>query len=123
MKVILSLIAASLAAVALAVSASAADRYVPGVTDFPSSGQVESYVPGATDFPQTGAIERYVPGVSDFPSYAPEAPVTVTGSDVYVTDGFDWLDAAFGAAVGLALGALAAASLLALRRRTGFSAA
>lgn len=123
MKAILSLIAASLAAMALAVSASAADRYVPGVTDFPSVSQSEGYVPGVTDFPQTGAVERYVPGVTDFPSSAPEAPAPVTVGDAYVTDGFDWLDAAFGAAVGLALGALAAASLLALRRRTGLSAA
>jgi hypothetical protein len=105
MKAILSLIAASLAAVALAVPASAADKYIPGVTDFPRAEQ----------------SERYVPGVTDFPSYAPDAPAT--GVQVHVGDGFDWLDAGFGAGVGLALGALAAASLLAVRRRTGLSAA
>jgi opacity protein-like surface antigen len=127
MKAILSLIAASLAAFALAVSAAAADRYVPGVTDFPSTGQVERYVPGVTDFPsraqesRDGGLAGYVPGVTDFPSYAPESPAP--GAEVYVTDGFDWLDAGFGAAVGLALGAMAAAALLALRRRTGLSAA
>jgi hypothetical protein len=74
-----------------------------------------------TDFPTAGQSERYIPGVTDFPSYAPEAPVTDV--EVRGTDGFDWLDAGFGAAVGLALGALAAASLLAVRRRTGLSAA
>lgn len=105
MKAILSLVAASVAAVALAVSASAADKYIPGVTDFPTAPQAE----------------RYVPGVTDFPSYAPEAPAT--GVQVHVTDGFDWVDAGFGVAIGLALGALAAASLLMLRRRTGVSTA
>jgi hypothetical protein len=105
MKAILSLLAASLAAGALAVSASAADEYIPGVTDFPTAEQ----------------SERYVPGVTDFPSYAPEAPSRAAA--VHVSDGFDWLDAGFGAAAGLALGALAAASLLAVRRRTGLSAA
>jgi hypothetical protein len=121
MKAILSLTAASLAAVAVAVSASAADRYIPGVTDFPSASQSERYIPGVTDFPSTGKVERYVPGVTDFPSYAPQAPAV--GNDVRVTDRFDWLDAGFGVAIGLALGALAAASLLALRRRTGLSTA
>jgi ABC-type oligopeptide transport system substrate-binding subunit len=105
MKPILSLIAALLAAGALAVSAPAADKYVPGVTDFPTAERAEPYIPGVTDFP----------------SYAPEAPVA--GVEVHVADGFDWLDAAFGASVGLALGALAAASLPTLRRRTGLSAA
>jgi hypothetical protein len=105
MKAILSLVAVSLAAVGLAVSASAADKYIPGVTDFPSAAQAE----------------RYIPGVTDFPSYAPEAPTAAV--EVYVSDGFDWLDAALGAAVGLAIGALAAAALLAQRRRTGFSTA
>jgi hypothetical protein len=106
MKAILSLIAVSIAAVALAVSASAADEFIPGVTDFPSTGNVDA---------------RYIPGVTDFPSYAPEAPAT--GTQVYVSDGFDWIDAGLGVAVGVALGALAAATLLVLRRRTGVSTA
>ena len=123
MKGILTLLTASLAAVALAAPASAADSYIAGVTDFPSAEQSERYVPGVTDFPATGRIEQYVPGVTDFPRAAPESPAPPAAVDVYVTDGFDWLDAAFGAAVGLALGALAAAMLLALRRRTGIATA
>ena len=74
-----------------------------------------------TDFPRAEQSERYIPGVTDFPSYAPESPATV--GQVHVSDGFDWLDAGFGVAVGLALGALAAASLLVLRRRTGIRTA
>ena len=105
MKAILSLIAVSIAAVAMAVSASAADEFIPGVTDFPTTGEVD---------------RQYVPGVTDFPSYVPESPST---AQAYVSDGFDWLDAGFGAAIGLALGALAAASLLAMRRRARVSTA
>lgn len=57
------------------------------------------------------APERYVPFVTDFPTTAaPPARVDTTG-------GFDGLDAALGAAVGLALGALGAASVPALRSR------
>ena len=123
MKAILSLLAASLAAAALAVPASAADRYIPGVTDFPNAPQGERYIAGVTDFPQTGGIEVYRPGVTDFPSYAPEPQAPVAVVDVHVTDGFDWLDAAFGAALGLAFGAMAAAALLVLRRRTDVSTA
>ena len=105
MKAILILLAASLAATALAVSASAADRYIPFVTDFPRPAQ----------------SERYVPFVTDFPSSAPDAPpADVAGP---VSDGFDWLDAAFGAAGGFVLGGLAAASLPALRRHTSVSTA
>jgi hypothetical protein len=116
MKAILTLVAASLAAMALAVSASAADRYIPFVTDFPRASQSERYVPFVTDFPRASESERYVPSVTDSPSYVPEAAPAGVAADV--TGGFDWLDAAFGAAGGFGLGALAAASLLALRRRT-----
>jgi hypothetical protein len=103
MKAILSLLAVSLAAVALAVTPAAAEEYIPGVTDFPTSAQDS---------------ERYVPGVTDFPNYGP-----VPEARTYVGDGFDWLDASFGAAVGIALGALASASLLAVRRRTKLTTA
>lgn len=89
MKAISTLLAASLAAAALAASGSAADRYVPFVTDFPSS--------------------------------TPDAPPTRVTAPV--TDGFDWRDAAFGAAAGFALGALVPASRLVLRRQTGVSTA
>jgi hypothetical protein len=102
MKAILSLLAVSLAAVALAVTPAAAEDYIPGVTDFPKSAEQS---------------ERYVPGVTDFPSRAAEIRSVEAGS-VYRSDGFDWLDAGFGAAIGIALGALAGASLIALRRRT-----
>jgi hypothetical protein len=102
MKAILSLLAVSLAAVALAVSPAAAEEYVPCVTDFPTSAeQSERYVPGVTDFPSRGAEIR-----------------AVTTDATYVSDGFDWLDAGFGAAIGVALGAVAGAVLIALRRRT-----
>jgi hypothetical protein len=105
MKAFLTLLAAVLAATALAVSASAADSYSPGSTDFPSASQ----------------SERYVPFVTDFPNHGPEAaPAAV---EAYAADAFDGLDAAIGAAVGLALGVLAAASLPALRRRRSLSTA
>ena len=100
-----TLLAALLAAAALATSASAGDGYVPFVTDFPRSQQTERYVPFVSDFPSS-------------PAQAPSASVAAR-----VTDGFDWLDAAFGAAVGAALGVLGAASLPALRRRTDVSPA
>ena len=59
-----------------------------------------------------GAAERYQPGVTDFPSYGPIAvPADTAG------DGFDWTDAGLGTAAGVAVGALAGAGLLALRRR------
>ena len=103
MKAILSLLAVSLAAVALAVSPAAAEEYVPGVTDFPTAGEQS---------------ERYVPGVTDFPTSEP-APEART----FVSDGFDWLDAGFGAAIGVALGAAVGAALIALRRRTAPSPA
>jgi hypothetical protein len=103
MKAILSLLAVSLVTVALAVSPAAAEDYIPGVTDFPKSAEQS---------------ERYVPGVTDFPTSAP-APEART----YVSDGFDWLDAGFGAAIGIAFGAVAGATLIALRRRTGLSPA
>jgi hypothetical protein len=94
MKALLALLAASFAATALAVSASGANGYTPFVTDFPRSQP-----------------ERYVPFVTDFPTTVPEAEPA--GAGAHPTDGFDWRDAAFG----LALVALAAASLPALRRR------
>ena len=103
MKAILTLVAASLAAMALAVSAPAAE-YIPGVTDFPSASQ----------------SERYVPFVTDFPNRAPAAAPAVS---VATANGFDGRDAALGAAVGLALGALAATSLPALSRRRRVSSA
>jgi hypothetical protein len=102
MKAILSLIAVSLATVALAVSPAAAEGYIPGVTDFPTSAEQS---------------ERYVPGVTDFPSRAAEIRDVTTGA-TYTSDGFDWLDAGFGAAIGVALGAVAGAALIVLRRRT-----
>jgi hypothetical protein len=52
----------------------AAEAFVPGVTDFPSSGSSEyadPFVPGVTDFPSSGSSEYadpFVPGVTDFPS-------------------------------------------------------
>jgi hypothetical protein len=105
MKAVLTLLAVALAATALAVSASAAadERYIPGVTDFPSAQQ----------------SERYVPFVTDFPSSAPEA--VPAGVPAEAGGGFGGLDAAFAAAIGVALGALGAASLPALRRRRSLS--
>ncbi len=100
-----TLLAALLAAAALATSASAGDGYVPFVTDFPRPHQTE----------------RYVPFVSDFPSAPAQAPSGNVAARA--TDGFDWLDAALGAAVGAALGALGIASLPALRRQADVSPA
>jgi hypothetical protein len=101
MKAILTL-AVVVAAMALVGPAAGADKYIPGVTDFPTTAEQS---------------ERYVPGVTDFPSRAAEIRAVTTDS-TYVSDGFDWLDAGFGAAVGIALGALAGVALIALRRRT-----
>lgn len=98
MKTILTLLAVSLVAAALPVSASA------------------GHSAGAIDVPSASHSERYVPFVTDFPSRAPAA---VPAAAAATTEGFDALDAAVGAAVGLALGALGAASLPALRRREG----
>ena len=89
MKAVLTLLAASLAATTLAVSASAADEYVPFVTDFPSG--------------------------------APAAPPADVAAPV--SERFDWVDAAFGAAGGFVLGSLVAASLPARRRDTSVSTA
>jgi len=105
LKAILALVTASLAATAIAVSASAAERYIPGVTDFPSASQ----------------SERYVPFVTDFPNRAAEA--APAGAEAHATGGFDGVEAVVGASVVLALGALAAASLPALRRRKAVSSA
>ena len=105
MKAVLTLLAVALAATALAVSAAAAadEKYIPGVTDFPSAQQ----------------SERYVPFVTDFPASAPEA--VPAGVAAEAGGGFDGLDAAVGVAVGLALGALGAVSAPALRRRRSLS--
>jgi hypothetical protein len=112
MKAIISILAAAVATAVLALPATAGDTYIPGLTDVPSRGhEIEN-----------GGLQRYVPGVTDFPSYAPESPVA-PAAETYVTDGFDWIDAGFGAAVGLALGALAGILLLAARKRADLRAA
>ena len=111
MKAIISLLAAAAATAVLALPATAGDEYIPGVTDVPSRAYEI----------RTGGLQRYVPGVTDFPSYAPETPVAPV-ADTYVTDGFDWIDAGFGAAVGLALGSLAGILLLTVRRRETLTA-
>jgi hypothetical protein len=103
MKTILTLAAAALAAVALAGPGSAAEA--PGVTAMPAA--------------QEG--ERYVPFVTDFPDYGHEAAQTRVSSAG--AGGFDALDAALGAAAGLAVGALAAAALPARHRRRAVSSA
>lgn len=74
-----------------------------------------------TDFPSASQSGRYVPFVTDFPNRVPEA--TPTGVGAHASGGLDGRDAAFGVAVGVALGALAAASLPALRRRRTVSSA
>jgi hypothetical protein len=99
-KALLTLIASSLAALAFAVPGSAAE-YVSGVTDFPSASSSERYVPFVTDFPK---------------------PLQSAVSEAHANGGLDGLDAAV-AALGLALGALAAASLPAVRRRGSVSSA
>ena len=103
MKAILTSLAAALTALAFAIPASAAE----GSTTGAPVGTTQS--------------EPYVPFVTDFPHSAPEAApprLAATGNE-----GFDGLDAALGAAVGVALGALAAASLPSLRRRRSVSSA
>lgn len=105
MKTLLISLAAALAATVLAVSAWGAERQTPGVTDAPSASQ----------------SQRYVPFVTDFPRAAPEAAPPRIEADGSV--GFGGLDAALGAAIGLALGALVAVSLPALRRRRSVSSA
>jgi hypothetical protein len=99
-KALLTLIATSLVAAVLAVPASAAE-----------------YISGVTDFPSASSSERYVPFVTDFPKRLPEAAPAA-----HATGGLEGVDAAV-AALGLALGALAAASLPAVRRRRSVSSA
>jgi hypothetical protein len=103
MKAILTFLAAALTALAIAIPGSAAEDSTTGATE--SGSQSETYVPFVTDFPHS----------------APEAapPLVAAGGN----EGFDGLDAALGATVGLALGALAAASLPPLRRRRSVSSA
>ena len=103
-KAIIALLVASLAASVLAVSASAADGFVPGVTDFPSASRSEPYVPFVTDFPS-------------------RTPAVATADVEAHTAGLDGLYSAFAVAGGLALLALAAASRPALRRRRSVSSA
>ena len=103
MKTLPTLIAALLAAAALAVPASAAEPYVPGVTDFPSSPYSARYMPFMTDFPR--------------------APVTAPADvEAHSSSGLGSADAGL-AALALALSALVAASLPALRRRRTVSSA
>lgn len=67
--------------------------------------------------PGSASPDPFVPFVTDFP-----AGDRTTAPKV-ASDGFDGLDAALGAAAGLALGALAAASVPAARRRRSLSSA
>jgi hypothetical protein len=99
LKTILTLVAAALAAATLASSASAGDS---------RAGIARGGSPS----------EPYVPFVTDFPAPAREA--APPRAAVRAAGGFDEVDAAFGAAAGLALSALAAASL---RRRGRVSSA
>ena len=101
----IALLVASVAATVLAVSASAADRFVPGVPDFPSASRSEPYVPFVTDFPSR------TPGVA------------TADDEAHTTHGVDGLYSAVAVAGGLALLALAAASRPALRRRRSMSSA
>lgn len=105
MKAIPTLLAAASAAMALAVSTYAAEPHSAGITNTPDGTEPE----------------RYIPFVTDFPEQHPEASGPVLAADT--SDGFDGLDAAFGAAVGVAVGALGAVSLPALRRRNTLSSA
>jgi hypothetical protein len=103
MKAILTFLAAALTALAIAIPGSAAEDSTMGATE--SGSQSETYVPFVTDFPHS----------------APEAAPPLVAANG--NEGFDGVDAALGAAIGLALGALAAASLPPLRRRRSVSSA
>jgi hypothetical protein len=103
MKAILTLVAAALTALAIAIPGAAAEGSTTGATENGSRS------------------EAYVPFVTDFPRSAPEAGVPRVAA--VGNAGFDGLDVAIGAAVGLALGALAVASLPPLRRRRSVSSA
>ena len=103
MKAILTFLAAALTALAIAIPGSAAEDSTTGATE---------------RGPQS---ETYVPFVTDFPHSAPEAAPPLVAANG--NEGFDGLDVALGAAAGLALGALAAASLPPLRRRRSVSSA
>jgi hypothetical protein len=103
MKAILTFLAAALTALAIAIPGSAAEDSTTGATV--SGSQSETYVPFVTDFPHS----------------APEAAPPLVAANG--NEGFDGLDVALGAAAGLALGALAAASLPPLRRRRSVSSA
>lgn len=84
----------------------------------------EKFIPGVTDVPSRAAEvqEPYIAGVTDVPSRAAEIDLTPTASGTSSGRSFDWLDAAVGATFTIALAAVLAAALLAVRRRTRVSA-
>ena len=100
----------------IAVTAAVAVLSASAALAGPSQGQrglPEDFIPGVTDFPARPAV--FVPGVTDFPSRPAVDPVTVSEPR---TVGFDWTDAGILAGSVAMLALLAAAGLLALRRRS-----
>lgn len=96
-------VGAAVAALA-APTAGAAEKFIPGVTDFPSADRAEKYVPGVTDFPSTG--------------YRPvEEASPVAGRTPADDGGFEWVAALIGGSAGMALGVLLLGTGQALRRR------
>jgi hypothetical protein len=94
---------------ATAVPEAAAERFVPGVTDFPARPayvQQDDFSPGVTDFP---ARPAYVD-----PALAPPRILQVVR--IPAADRFDWADAGVGAGAAAAA-ALAAAAIGVTRMR------
>lgn len=93
--------------------------YVPGVTDFPKAAASTqplvipylSHGYGLTQSPSTGTIR------ADGPDGAVSRTPVVLVSSPAVDNGFDWQPFGIGAAGGLALALIAAASALGVRRR------
>ena len=96
---------AGIALVALALAAGAAGGSQASGNSAAPSGEAEKFIPGVTDFPSrlVEPAEKFVPGVTDFPSRlgepaesAAEARLAVLseqGPPVYVqaeNSGFDW---------------------------------
>ena len=122
-------LAFAVAGAAIAAPGAQAEKFIPGVTDFPSRPayvQDDGFVPGVTDFPSRPAYVQqggFTPGVTDFPSRlgvtAEQAAATriaraepsqspssaIGGSD------FDWGAAGIGAGIGLGAMLLAAVAL------------
>ena len=104
----------ALAIAAVAAPTAAANPFGPG--DAPGPVTISKVTPDARDAGRpTPPLDRVSPDARD-KGRRETAPLVVTHSPVAVTDGFDWLDAAVGAAAFAAMLALAGGAAVRVRR-------